>query len=125
MTQVVKVDFKGPKSVAPLVALDALSTAAQSMVDVRGRIRKFIEAEPHTLGGADKCLAELQALKPFEQHLTELAIQMESGLLRATTEQIQEQLTLLLGVRSPVSRGWRVGTYEPTCSASAYFTARR
>jgi hypothetical protein len=97
MTQVVKVDFKGPKSVGPLTALDALSTAAQSVVDVRGRIRKFLEAEPHTLEDADKRIAELQALKPSEQDLTELAIQMETGLLRATSEQIQEHLALLLG----------------------------
>jgi hypothetical protein len=39
----------------------------------------------------------LQALKPSEQDLTELAIQMENGLLRATSEQIQEQLALMLG----------------------------
>jgi hypothetical protein len=97
MTQVVKVDFSGPKSVGPLVALDALSTEAQAVVDVRARIRKFLEAEPHTLEDADKCVAALQALKPSEQQLTELGFHIEDGLLKATAEQIQEQLTLLLG----------------------------
>ena len=97
MTQVVKVDFKGPKSVGPLTALDALSTEAQSVVDVRGRIRKFLEAEPHTLEDADKFIAELQALKPVDQDLADLAIHIENGLLRATSEQVQEQLALLLG----------------------------
>jgi hypothetical protein len=97
MTQVVKIDFKGPKSVGPLVALDVLSTEAQSVVAARGRIRKFLETEPHTLGDADKCLAALQVLKPSEQDLAELATQIESGLLRATSEQIQEQLAFLLG----------------------------
>jgi hypothetical protein len=97
MTQVVKVDFKGPKSVASLTALDALSTEAQSVVDVRGRIRKIRESEPHTLEDADKRIVELRGLKPSEQDLTELAIQMENGLRRATSEQMQEQLALLLG----------------------------
>jgi hypothetical protein len=97
MTQVVKVDFKGPKSVVPLVVLDALSTKSQEVVDVQARIRKFVQAEPHTLGEADKCIAALQSFKPSEQHLIELAHQIESGLNRATAEQIQEQLTLLLG----------------------------
>ena len=97
MTQVAKVDFKGPTSVGPLVALDALSTEVQAVVDVLARIRKFLEAESHTLEDADKCLAALQALKPSEPQLTELAFQIEDGLLKATAEQIQEQLTLLLG----------------------------
>jgi len=100
MTPVVKVDFKGPKSVAPLTALDALSTGAQSVVDVRGRIGKFLEAEPHTLEDADKRIAELQELKPSEQRLAELATQIGHGLSRATPEQIQEQLALLLGAFS-------------------------
>jgi hypothetical protein len=97
MTKVVKVDFKGPRWVAPLIALDVLSTAAQSVVDVRGRIKKLLEAEPHTLEDADKRIAQLQGLKPTEQHLTELCNQMEHGFQRATSEQIQEQLALLLG----------------------------
>jgi ABC-type Fe3+-citrate transport system substrate-binding protein len=97
MTKVVKVDFKGPRSVAPLVALDALSTEAQSVVDARGRLGKLLEAEPHTLEDADKRIAELQALKPTDQHLTEVCNQMEHGFQRATLEQIQEQLALLLG----------------------------
>ena len=97
MTKVVKVDFRGPKSVAPLTALDALSTKAQSVVDIRGRIKKFLEAEPHTLEDADKRIAELQALKPSEQHLAELATQIDHGLSRPTSEQVQEQLALLLG----------------------------
>jgi len=96
MTQVVKLEFKGPKF-GPLVALDALSTEAQVVVDVQARIRKFLEAEPHTLGDADKCVAALQALQPSERQLTELALQIEDGLLKATAEQLQEQLTLLLG----------------------------
>jgi hypothetical protein len=66
MTKVVKVDFQGPRSATPLTVLDALSTEAQSVVDVRGRIRKFIEAEPHTLDDADKRIAELQVLKQTE-----------------------------------------------------------
>jgi ABC-type Fe3+-citrate transport system substrate-binding protein len=97
MTKVVKVEFKGPRSVAPLVALDALSTAAQSFVDVRAKVKKFLELEPHTLEDADKRIAELQALKPTEQHLIEVRNQMEHGFQRATSEQIQEQLVLLLG----------------------------
>jgi hypothetical protein len=97
MTQVVKVDFTGPKSVAPLTALDALSTEAQSVVDIRGRIKKFLEAEPHTLEDADKRFAELQALRPSEQRLAELTTEIDRGLSRATSEQIQEQLALLLG----------------------------
>jgi hypothetical protein len=95
MTQVVKVDFKGPQSVASLTALDALSTEAQSVVDVRGRIRKIRESEPHTLEDADKRIVESRGLKPSEQDLTELAIQMENGLRRATSEQMQEQLGML------------------------------
>jgi hypothetical protein len=111
MTKIVKVDFKGPRWVAPLIALDVLSTAAQSVVDVRGRIKKLLEAEPHTLEDADKRIAQLQALKPTEQHLTELCNQMEHGFQRATSEQIQEQLALLLGAfpssNTPRS-SWRV-----------------
>ena len=97
MTQVVRVDFKGPKSVGSLVVLDALSTEAQAVVDVKARISKFLEAEPHTLDEADKCVVALQALHLSEQNLSELALQIESGFVRATAEQIQEQLTLLLG----------------------------
>ena len=97
MTQVVKVDFKGPKSVGPWVPLDVLSAEAQAVVDVRARIRKYLEAEPHTLEDADIVVAALQALKPSEQQFTELAPQIEDGLLKATAEQVQEQLTLLLG----------------------------
>jgi hypothetical protein len=97
MSQVVKVDFTGLKSVAPLTALDALSTEAQSVVDIRGRIKKFLEAEPHSLEDADKRTAELQALRPSEQRLAELTAQIDHGLSRATSEQIQEQLALLLG----------------------------
>jgi hypothetical protein len=97
MTQVVKVDFKGPKSIGLLVALDALSTAAQEVINLTTRIRRFVEAEPHSLAEADQRIAELQALKPPEQDLTGLAAQIEDGLRRATSEQVQEQLTLLLG----------------------------
>jgi hypothetical protein len=61
------------------------------------RIKKLLETEPHTLEDADKRIAELQALRPSEQHLAELATQMDRGLSRATSEQIQEQLVLLLG----------------------------
>ena len=97
MTQVVRVDFKGPKSVGSLVVLDALSTEAQAVVDVKARISKFLEAEPHTLDEADKCVVALQALHLSEQNLSELALQIESGFVRATSEQVQEQLALLLG----------------------------
>jgi ABC-type Fe3+-citrate transport system substrate-binding protein len=97
MTQIVKVDFTGPKSVTPLTALDALSKEAQSVVDIRERIKKFLEAEPHTLEDADKRIAELQALRPSEQRLAGLTTQTDHGLSRATSEQIQEQLALLLG----------------------------
>jgi hypothetical protein len=98
MTQeVVKVGFKGPKSAVPLVTFDALAIEAQAIVEARRRIGKFMETEPHTLEDAAKCIAELEAQKPSDQHLAELALQLESGLLQATSEQIQEQLTLLLG----------------------------
>jgi hypothetical protein len=97
MTKVVKVDFKGPKALAPLGVLDALSSEAQSVVDLVVRVRTFAEAEPHSLEDADKCIAELQALKPSEQDLNDIALQIENGRLRATSEQIQEQLALLLG----------------------------
>jgi len=97
ITEVVKVDFKGPKSTTALTALDALSTEAASVVDLRGRISKLLEAEPHTLEDVDKRIAAFQALKPADQDLADLAIHIENGLLRATSEQIKEQLALLLG----------------------------
>ena len=97
MTKVVKVDFKEFKSLAPLVVLDALVRDAQSVVDLRVRLRKFAEAEPHSLEDADKRVAELQTLKPSEQNLIALATQIENGRRGATSEQIQEQLALLLG----------------------------
>jgi hypothetical protein len=80
MIKVVKADFKGPKALAPLGVLDALLSEAQSVVDLVVRVRKFTEAEPHSLEDADKCIADLQALKPSEQDLTKLAIEIENGL---------------------------------------------
>jgi hypothetical protein len=97
MTQIVKVDFKGPKSFAPLAALDAFSNEAQAVVDMRTRIGKFLDAEPNTIDEAGKCIAALLALKPFEQHVTELTTGIADGLRPATPEQVLEQLALLIG----------------------------
>jgi uncharacterized protein YigA (DUF484 family) len=97
MTKIVEIDFKRSKSFAAIGFFDAMVRDAQAVVDTRLRIRKFLAAEPRTLEEADKLIAKLQALRPSELGLSEIASQIEDGLQRATPEQIREQLTLLLG----------------------------
>ena len=97
MTQIVRLGFKGPQTFAPLLELDALSNEAHSVVDRGKRIRKVLEVEPNSLHEADIWVAELQALKPSEQYVTELVTQIAAGLRPATSDQVQEQLALLVG----------------------------
>lgn len=97
MTQVVKLGFDGPQTFAPLLELDTLSNEAHSVVDRVKRIRKLLEIEPNSLHEADIWVAELQALEPSKQQVTELATRISDVLRPATSGQIQEQLALLVG----------------------------
>src|SRR5262245_2445271 len=97
MTNVVRLGFKAPESLVPLLELDRLSDKAQSAVDKRNHIRSLLAIEPKSLREADMWISELQALAPSRQEIGELETRITNGLEPATPQQIQEQLGLLVG----------------------------
>jgi hypothetical protein len=97
MNAIVKLNRKPAYLLTSLAALDAFALEAQAVVDIRVRIGKSVDQEPHTLEQADRQIAALLDLEPCEQTINEVTRRLVDGLQPAATEQTRQEIALLVG----------------------------
>jgi hypothetical protein len=113
MTQLVKLGSDGPQTFAPLLELDTLSNEAHSVVARVKRIRKLLEIEPNSLHEADIWVAELQALEPSRQQVSELPPESRTYLGRQHLDKFKSSSRCWSGRFRRVTRQIRSST--PGC----------